>query len=190
MHFLGYFWTSWKHRVSPEVHWEAGLQGGKQVSGNLARGWRSGELLLWVLVHREGFKEKKESWAVHSTTSQDHSKPLTSPALDLPGDASWYRFVPSNGLSWERGWDLQSPEQRQGRWGASQLSSSMVLGCVKAGTSSHTVTHHEWDLIINSLRDKVEELVSQEFSWSEDEILKKHFYLEKRSIPEMMDRSH
>lgn len=66
----------------------------------------------------------------------------------------------------------------------------MVLGCVKAGTSSHTVTHYECDLIINSLRDKVEELVSQEFSWSEDEILKKHFYLEKRSIPEMMDRSH
>jgi len=41
-----------------------------------------------------------------------------------------------------------------------------VLGKVKAGTLSQAVTDHDEDLVINSLREKREELVSQEMSQS------------------------
>lgn len=47
--------------VSQEVQSKAGLQGRKQASVNLARGWRNEELLLPVLVHWEGFDRKRKA---------------------------------------------------------------------------------------------------------------------------------
>ena len=47
--------------VSQEAQLKAGLKGRKQVSVNLAGGWRNEELLLSVLVHGEGFERKRKA---------------------------------------------------------------------------------------------------------------------------------